>query len=145
MVVFSYTSAADLADLPNTIVRGRQPTLLTLTLTRVSTTEIATITLGNGNTDAVVAAQPTDTTTPTTSPAAASSSDGISITAVVVMGLVLGISSILFLLCCIYRDRCVCFGKGTKPKPIKGRRYPVIPGRRGPAGPPGPPVSHDLI
>ncbi len=136
------------------VLEARRPSLLTLTITRPSTTSIAVVTLGNGadnpdNPDNPDPAAPTAATTTTSSPgsAPASAGGGISTPAVVILGIVPGLACVLLVLCFV----CNWRGKNRRKKERESsdsttyydyysapHGYRSHRGNPGPPGPPGP-------
>ena len=160
------TSFARASGLSTPTLVVRQPSVITLVITRPSLTSTTTITLGNEGPDSTVPtlAETSSSATPQSAPAG--TSGGISTTGVVILGLALGVSCLALLLCflCRYRDRgsdkgsnrssprssykpCVLRGP-PGPRGEQGHQgdrglqgfqgEPGLPGREGPEGPRGP-------
>lgn len=138
---------------PTVVLGGRQPSLLTLTVTRPSVTSITIISLGNGNPDN--AAEPTTdmfiaSSPPSPTPAPINADGGVSEPAVVIIGVVLGLTCVLFALCFICSRRRKNNNKGGSSSLTSSNslryHYPyfykppsrAFPGPAGPRGETGP-------
>lgn len=128
----------------------RQPSVVTLAITRPTLTSTTIISLGNDGPVSTTAIPLAETST-SAEPTPAGGSGGISTTGVVILGLVLGLSCLTLLICFLCRNRC-CRGSRSTGKSVKSsdyschrcRRSRGPRGRRGPRGLPGLPVRYPL-
>ena len=151
MAVLSYavgTTSTQPSKLATPSLAIRQPSVVTLVITRPTLTSTTIISLGNNGPDPTTAPPLAETST-SAEPVPAGGSDGISTTGVVILGLVLGLSCLTLLLCFLCRNRC-CPGSRSNEKSSSSSDYSGhiycrprrTRGRRGPRGPQGVPVGY---